>query len=120
MTAKKGYAPDGVKTPDAPAGWPFGTEPAKEPTKEVDPENDDGLTDEQRAGLSPLDYLLAVMRSPDASKSARLQAAIQAAPYVHAKPAPAAKKEAAAAKAKEAGAGKFKQAPAPLKLVKVG
>lgn len=119
-TAEKGFtAPDGLKTTDAPANWPFGVEPEK-PKADVDPENDDGLTDEQRAGLSPLDYLLAVMRSPEASKSARMQAAIQAAPYIHAKPAPAAKKEAAKEKAKQAGTGKFKAAPAPLKLVAGG
>jgi len=89
--------PNGEKSPDAPPGWPFGTQPPAPPVAAppaVDPDSDDGLTDEQRAGLSPLDYLLAVMRSPQASKSARLQAAVQAAPYVHAKPAPVGKKEA--------------------------
>lgn len=116
----KGFAPDGVKSSDAPAVWPFGTDAPKEPPKEIDPESDDGLTDEQRAGLSPLEYLLAVMRSPNASKSARMQAAVQAAPYIHPKPAPAAKKESAAVKSKEASGGKFKAASAPLKLVKNG
>lgn len=34
-------------------------------------------------GLTPLDFLLAVARSPDAATSARLAAARAAAPYVH-------------------------------------
>jgi phage terminase small subunit len=87
--------PNGEKSPDAPPDWPFGTKPPQEPEKPVDPESDDGLTDEQRAGLTPLEYLLAVMRSPTASKSARMQAAIQAAPYMHPKLAQKGKKEAA-------------------------
>lgn len=109
--------PSGEKSPDAPPGWPFGTlpPPAEPPKAEVepDPETDDGLTDEQRAGLSPLEYLLAVMRSPDASKSARLTAAIQAAPYVHPKLAPAGKKEAKQAAAKGAAGGRFASATPP-------
>ena len=36
-------------------------------------------------GLSPLDYMLQVMRDETAEKSARFQAAIEAAPYVHPK-----------------------------------
>jgi hypothetical protein len=113
--AGKGFTlPNGEKSPDAPPGWPFGTTP---PAAEADPDKDDGLTDAQRAGLSPLDYLLAVMRSGEASKSARLTAAIQAAPYMHAKPAPAAKKGEAAEASKKAASGKFKAASVPLKLV---
>jgi phage terminase small subunit len=102
------------------AGWPFGTkppEPPAAPPAEPDPDSDDGLTDEQRAGLAPLDYLLAVMRSPRASKSARLQAAIQAAPYMHAKPAPQGKKEAKNEAAKKVA--RFAPA-APPKLVAAG
>lgn len=110
--------PNGQTSPDAPPGWPFGTKPPEEPAAAPDPDSDDGLTDEQRAGLSPLEYLLAVMRSPDASKSARLQAAVQAAPYMHAKPAPMAKKEGKAAEAKKAGQGKFGASAPPLKLVR--
>ncbi|WP_298929213.1 hypothetical protein [uncultured Ramlibacter sp.] len=123
---KKAFtAADGTKTADAPENWPFGRAPeapapapAPEPVKPVDPDSEDGLTDEQRAGLAPLDYLLAVMRSPGASKSARLQAAIQAAPYMHAKPAPLGKKEGQKDAAKKA-ASKF--APAvPPRLAVVG
>lgn len=111
--------PNGRKSPDAPPGWPFGTLPPEQPATPPDPDADDGLTDEERAGLEPLDYLLAVMRSPRASKSARLQAAIQAAPYMHAKPAPLAKKAGKAEEAKKAGAGKF-GASAPPRLAANG
>lgn len=91
-SAKKGFtAPDGSKSEDAPASWPFGTAPPPEGSQ---PDPEDGLTDEQRSTLSPLDYLLAVMRSPEAAASARMQAAIQAAPYVHGKQAPVSKKDA--------------------------
>lgn len=112
------HAPTGVKEPGSPEKWPFGTKPAAEgkgePQNEAD-ERDDGLTPEQRAGMSPLDYLLAVMRSPDASNSARMQAAIQAAPYVHPKLAPAGKKDARNDTAKKAS--KFAASAPPLKLV---
>lgn len=110
--------PSGEKAPDAPAGWPFGTTPppaAQPEPEQLDSEQDDGLTDEQRSGLSPLDYMLAVMRSSKSSKSARMTAAIQAAPYLHARVAPQGKKEAAAAKSKAtAGGGKFGQTRAPV------
>lgn len=94
-------APDGTKTPDAPPNWPFGTVPPADPV--------------EVGKQTPLEYLLSVMRDPEASASARLTAAVQAAPYMHAKVAPAAKKEAAAAKATKASAGKF-GAAAPPKL----
>lgn len=113
--------PDGTKAPGAPGSWPFGTQaPAAEapaaPTSA--PDADDGLTDEQRAGLAPLDYLLAVMRSSKASLSTRMTAAIQAAPYVHAKPAPAGKKEGKNDEARKVGS-RFAPA-APPKLAAVG
>lgn len=121
--AGRGYTlQDGQKSPDAPPGWPFGTQPPEEPPKaaaEPDAEGDDGLTDEQRAGLSPLEYLLAVMRSPKSSKSARMQAAIQAAPYVHPKLTPAGKKEAKREAAKGVAGGRF-AAAAPPRLAATG
>jgi hypothetical protein len=40
------------------------------------------------SGLSPLDYLLSVMRDESAERSDRLEAAKAAAPYVHPKLAP--------------------------------
>lgn len=113
--------PSGEKSPDAPPGWPFGTQAAPaaaaEPEVPTDPDSDDGLTHEQRTSMTPLEYLLAVMRSPKASKSARMTAAIQAAPYVHGKIAPGAKKEEAKVRAGKAAA-KFATA-APPRLVAV-
>jgi phage terminase small subunit len=116
-------APKAEKATPA-ANWPLGVFPnepkapeAPGPEPEIDPDEDDGLTDEQRAGLSPLDYLLAIMRSSKASKSARMQAAIQAAPYIHGKIAPQGKKEAKNEAAKKAG----RFAPsAPPRLVAAG
>lgn len=113
---KKGFtAPDGSKSKDAPPSWPFGTEPPIEGAQ-TDPE--DGLTDDQRANLSPLEYLLAVMRSPEAAASARMQAAIQAAPYVHGKQAPVSKKDAGKSAASD-GSGRFNRRQPP-RLVAAG
>lgn len=120
--AGRGFTmPNGEKSPDAPAGWPFGRKPPEQPAQEPpapEVDSDDGLTDDERAGLEPLQYLLAVMRSPRASKSARMTAAVQAAPYMHAKPAPVGKKEAKDAAAKKAG-GRFTP-KAPPRLVAAG
>jgi phage terminase small subunit len=118
----RGYTlPNGETSPDAPPGWPFGKKPPEqpqEPPAQAEPDTDDGLTDEQRATLSPLEYLLAVMRSPRASKSARMTAAVQAAPYLHAKPAPVGKKEAKEQAAKKGG-GRFTP-KAPPRLIAAG
>lgn len=115
---------DGIKAPDAPANWPFGVQPEPPQQPKAEPEvpaapadTDDGLTDEQRGGMTPLEYMLAVMRSPKSSRTARMQAAIQAAPYVHAKPAPLGKKELKAEEAKKPS--RFSTA-APPKLVAAG
>ena len=35
------------------------------------------------SGLTPLDYLISVMRDEDAPRAERMQAAVKAAPYVH-------------------------------------
>lgn len=37
----------------------------------------------EASGLTPLDYLLSVMRSPDSDEARRVDAAKAAAPYVH-------------------------------------
>lgn len=103
-------APGGVKPPGAEA-WPFGTEPeaaaepAESPEEDVDPT------------LSPLDYLLQVMRGQRKADKDRMAAAQLAAPYMHAKKGEAGgKKGEAADKAKAAGSGKF-AAAAPPRLV---
>jgi phage terminase small subunit len=97
------------------ANWPFGAKPAEQPPEAAKDEPKDklpaGAPDE-----TPLQFLLKVMRDPEASVSARMQAAIQAAPYVHAKPAPVGKKE---QKNEEARKSRFTPA-APPKLAAVG
>lgn len=62
---------DGFKTDAAPKNWPFGKEPPPEPA--------------DLSNLTPLDYLLQVMRDPKEDKARRMSAAQLAAPYVHAK-----------------------------------
>ena len=72
------------------------------------------------SGLSPLDYLLSVVRDVGADERVRIQAASIAAPYIHARKAEATgKKVDAAERAKAAAGGKFASA-APPKLVAAG
>lgn len=94
------------------ANWPFGTKPPEgEKPAEKLPAGDPSET--------PLQFLLKVMRDPDASVSARLQAAIQAAPYMHAKVAPQGKKDGKNEEAKKV-AGRYVPAAPPLKAIKGG
>lgn len=58
------------------AGRPKRSEPA--PAKMI-------LTEAMLAGLSPLEYMLAVMRDPSADAARRDRMAQAAAPYVHAR-----------------------------------
>lgn len=68
---------DGVKKPGVSSDWPFGTVPQEPPA----------LPAEQAdlSKLTPLDFLLSVMRDPTEDKARRINAAQLAAPYVHAK-----------------------------------
>lgn len=89
---KPGRSMSELKEQGAPeaAKWPFGTKPPETPKEPEQP------ADKLPAGSpeqTPLEFLLGVMRNPEASVSARLTAAIQAAPYVHPKLSPKAKKE---------------------------
>lgn len=61
----------------------------------------------KKAGQSPLDYMLSVMRNPEADQARRDRMAIAAAPFVHSRAAEGAqgKKEAANEAARNAGAG---------------
>ncbi len=89
--------------------WPFGQEKPAETSPAPD-----------LSALTPLDYLLEVMRDPAEDKRVRLQAAQLAAPYVHAKKGEVSKKAEANEKAKEAAAtGKFSRR-APPRLVASG
>ncbi len=101
--------PNGVKTDAAPENWPFGKAAQGEPPPKPD-----------LSELTPLDYLLQIMRNEGEDKKLRMQAATLAAPYVHARKAESSgKKEEAAAKVKAAGAGKFGRREPP-KLVATG
>lgn len=86
----------GFKTDAAPDNWPFGKEPPKEP----DPPED-------LSKLTPLEFLLKVMRDEGEDKGRRMQAASLAAPYCHPKKGESTKKAEAEEKAKAAGSGRF-------------
>jgi phage terminase small subunit len=92
------FAPAGVKEPDSPEQWPFGTAEVK-PGK-----------------VSPLEFLLNMVNNPDVDEKIRLQAAAIAAPFVHVKPV-ATKKEDAAEAAKKASEGRFAAPLTPPRLV---
>lgn len=106
---KAGFSEDGKKADDAPAGWPFGTEQVA----------DEAEAQPYLSDLMPLDFLLAVMRNGEESKSLRLQAATLAAPYCHAKKGEGGKKDEKADRAKKAATGRFASATPP-KLVASG
>lgn len=74
--------------------WPFGQQLPEPPPKQ------------DLSGLTPLDYLLSVMRDELEEKPRRMQAASLAAPFVHAKKGESGKKEDRAAAAKQV-AGRF-------------
>lgn len=102
------YTARGVKTEEAPQTWPFGTEPDIAPVAAP-------IADLSQ--LTPLDYLLSVVRDVGAEDRVRIQAASIAAPFCHAKVADAGKKNDAQDAAKRVGAGKFASSAPPLKLV---
>ncbi|WP_295379580.1 hypothetical protein [uncultured Pseudacidovorax sp.] len=97
---------DGFKTADAPAGWPFGKQHAEPPPAE------------DLSELTPLDFLLSVMRDSEKDLAKRMQAASLAAPYVHPRKGESGKKE-EKLKAAEKVAGRFAPS-APPKLVAAG
>lgn len=100
-------AADGTKKPEAGADWPFG----KDPDAAQAPEGDG------KSFETPLDFWKHVLKDPNASQSAKANAAYAMAPYVHAKLAPALKKEQAAERAKKAGTGRFGVRAAPKLVV---
>jgi hypothetical protein len=67
--------------------------------------------------LTPLEYLLQIMRDVNAEPDRRDRAAISALPYCHAR-ASGGKKAKESERAKSAGAGKFAPSSPPLRLVK--
>ena len=69
--------------------------------------------------LTPLDYMLQVMRDEDEDPARRDRMAMAAAPFVHTRAADSrpGKKEQQAKTAQTAAAGRFGSRPAPLKVV---
>lgn len=76
----------------------------------------------KKAGMSPLEYMLAVMNNPEADQVRRDRMAVAAAPYVHEKAADTApgKKEARMAEAAAAAVDKFAPPPPPKLVVDNG
>ena len=70
-----------------------------------------------REGISPLEYLLKVMRNESEDIRYRMQASVAAAPYVHRKAGALGKKEERRVKANQAATGKFSPGVPPLKVV---
>ncbi|MDA8521990.1 terminase small subunit [Acidovorax sp. NCPPB 4044] len=107
--SKKTEAPpldaEGYKTD---ANWPFGQERPLAPPPPKD------LSD-----LTPLDFLLEVMRDETEERRTRIQAAQLAAPYVHAKKGEAGKKEEKQDAAKKV-ASRFTAGAPPPKLAAAG
>lgn len=87
--------------------WPFGQERPPEPPAAPD-----------LSSLTPLDYLLSVMRDTGVEEKTRIQAAQLAAPYVHVKKGDVGKKEQKQGAAEKA-AGKYATA-APPRLAATG
>lgn len=113
--AAKGFSESGVKAKSAPAGWPFGTQAAA-PAEPPAPPPADEPDEPKLTAETPLELLLAVVKSTGLKLTLRMQAAALAAPFVHAKPAPGGKKGAQADAAKGV-ASKFSATAPPLKLV---
>lgn len=67
--------------------------------------------------ITPLEYMLKVMRDPREDLDRRLRCAIAAAPYCHARKGESNGKADKVNRATIAGAGKFSPGRAPLKLV---
>ena len=104
-------APCGTKKADAPE-WPFGTAPEQPSQNDApkDDPSDEGVVD---PNLTPLEYMLQVMRGQRKADRDRMLAAQLAAPFIHAKKADTAKKADAADAAKKSSAGRFGSAVPP-------
>lgn len=69
--------------------------------------------------LTPLEYMLKIMRDPNEDEDRRARMAIAAAPFCHARKGEGSGKEDKSDRAKAAGSGKFATSPPPnIKLVK--
>lgn len=108
---------EGFKSADAPPNWPFGKERPAEPPPPPPPPPPTDLSN-----LTPLDFLLEVMRDPEEERGRRMQAATLAAPYCHPKKGEAsAKKDAETARKEAAKTGRFgRRQPPALTAVQGG
>jgi len=68
--------------------------------------------------MTPLDYMLKIMRDPNEDQDRRCRMAIAAAPFCHARKGEGSGKEDRAKRARTAGTGKFASGKPPLKMVK--
>jgi len=68
--------------------------------------------------LTPLEYMLKVMRDPNEDEDRRARMAIAAAPFCHSRRGEGTGKEDRAERALRAGSGKFSPSKPPIKLVK--
>jgi hypothetical protein len=68
--------------------------------------------------LTPLEYMLRIMRDPNEDADRRARMAIAAAPFCHARKGEGSGKEDKAERAKQAGSGKFAAGRPPIKLIK--
>ena len=68
--------------------------------------------------LTPLEYMLRIMRDPNEDADRRARMAIAAAPFCHARKGERSGKEDKADRAKAAGKGKFAPSAPPIKLIK--
>jgi phage terminase small subunit len=79
----------------------------------------DILDDAKAANMTPLDYMLMVMRDEKVESERRDRMAVSAAPYVHSRKGEGlGKKQEKDDKAKAAGSGKFASGRPPITLVK--
>lgn len=103
-----------AKAAEAKAPAPKAPEPKQPEPSPQEPEGALVVSDD----ITPLDFLLTVMRNPMLDDKLRIEAAKTAAQYCHLKKGDGGIKEEKAEKAKKAGQGKFAPAPAPLRMVK--
>lgn len=103
---------------------PIGDKSKEKPkaTSEKKPDIPQDIQDKAaNENMTPLDYMLKVMRDENEDKKLRMTMAYYAAPYIHAKPSAgkAGKKEDKEERAKKAGSGRFAPSDPPkLKAVK--
>lgn len=113
--AKGGYRPG-----SGPAkGTKYKPRGSKAKPKEKDEIPQDILDDAKAANMTPLDYMLMVMRDEKVESERRDRMAVSAAPYVHSRKGEGlGKKQEKDDKAKAAGGGKFAAGRPPITLVK--